>query len=123
MTTVPQQALFLMNSPFLHEQARRLAALDRARSPSGSTAAPDGIRRRPGRRGAPALSARVLGRSPEPDELALAIEFVGRQTSPPTDAKSGVEASTRTPRVTGRSLPWEQLSQVLLLTNEFMFVD
>src|SRR5271155_745341 len=26
VTTVPQQALFLMNSPFLHEQARRLAA-------------------------------------------------------------------------------------------------
>ena len=29
VTTVPQQALFLMNSPFLHEQARRLAAGDR----------------------------------------------------------------------------------------------
>ena len=27
VTTVPQQALFLMNSPFLHEQARRLAAM------------------------------------------------------------------------------------------------
>ena len=27
VTTVPQQALFLMNSPFLHEQSRHLAAL------------------------------------------------------------------------------------------------
>ena len=27
VTTVPQQALFLMNSPFLHEQARRLTEL------------------------------------------------------------------------------------------------
>ena len=25
VTTVPQQALFLMNSPFLHDQARRLS--------------------------------------------------------------------------------------------------
>ena len=30
VTTVPQQALFLMNSPFLHEQARRLAAVGEA---------------------------------------------------------------------------------------------
>ncbi len=74
VTTVPQQALFLMNSPFLHEQARRLAgsvAHDRptAASPPAATRAAtadpaEGVRR---------LYRRVLGRLPEPDELSLAV--------------------------------------------------
>ena len=82
VTTVPQQALFLMNSPFLHEQARRLRPWSdrtawRVRSAaSGSLADPaEGVRQ---------LYRRVLGRPPEPDELALAIEFVRRQ--PATNA-------------------------------------
>jgi hypothetical protein len=120
VTTVPQQALFLLNSPFLHEQARRLTAvvrpLDQARSSasSGSLADPaEGVLK---------LYNRALGRPPEADELALAIEFVQRQT-PTNMAEIGKEKGLQT--VNGEPLlsPWEQLAQVLLLTNEFLFVD
>jgi hypothetical protein len=121
VTTVPQQALFLMNSPFLHEQTRRLAsstAFAAENSPAtpstGSAADPaEGVRQ---------LYRRVLGRSPEPDELGLAVEFVRRQTTTgptPLTAWSSAPPIQPSPLLTA----WEQLSQVLLLTNEFMFVD
>ena len=67
-TTVPQQALFLMNSRFVGEQARALAArLD-----------PDGTAER-----AKELYRLALGRDPSPRELALATTFV--QPSEETD--------------------------------------
>jgi hypothetical protein len=121
VTTVPQQALFLMNSPFLHEQVRQLTA-SLGLPPAWASAAPgsgsagdpaDGVRQ---------LYRRVLGRWPEPDELNLAIEFVRRQTDPsPTEQGAwGPPPDTKVDRPLS---PWEQLSQVLLLTNEFMFVD
>jgi len=47
----------------------------------------------------------VLGRDPEPEELRLAKRFV---------AQSGLSKET---------LPWQELAQALLLSNEFMFVD
>ncbi|MGP0062141.1 MAG: DUF1553 domain-containing protein [Isosphaeraceae bacterium] len=122
VTTVPQQALFLMNSPFLHEQARRLAASTRQESSvvaSGVPADPaDGIRR---------LYRRVLGRTPDPDEIALAADFLARQSGPSAPRLDGWK--TLTPARIGGTLadpslsPWEQLAQVLLLTNEFMFMD
>ncbi|MFI5459505.1 MAG: DUF1553 domain-containing protein, partial [Isosphaerales bacterium] len=121
VTTVPQQALFLMNSPFLHEQARRLAGLIPHESrdaslPTAATAKGDpasGVRM---------LYRRVLGRPPEPAELDLAIEFIRRQTaSSPADSTAWrlIQTAKGQPPLS----PWEQLSQVLLLTNEFMFVD
>jgi hypothetical protein len=89
-TTVPQQALFLMNSPFVVEQAKALAART-----TGTT--DDRIRR---------LYQLVLGRNPNDVEKKLSGEFVRS----PADKSSNV---------TG----WEQLAQVLLLSNEFAFVD
>jgi hypothetical protein len=61
-TTVPQQALFLMNSPFLMEQARRLVA-------------------RPDITGTPAekvraLYRRIYGRMPSETELGAGMRFV-----------------------------------------------
>jgi Protein of unknown function (DUF1553)/Protein of unknown function (DUF1549)/Planctomycete cytochrome C len=121
VTIVPQQALFLMNSPFLHELARRLASSTGLGSTRVSTWATadrafdqsEGVRR---------LYERVLGRPPETDELLLAIEFIGRQTNLSTDAKSGWKVD-QNEQSEERLSPWEQLSQVLLLTNEFMYVD
>ncbi len=123
VTTVPQQALFLMNSPFLHEQAQRLAAAI-AHDPPTSAAPPDsatawdadpaeGVRR---------LYRRVLLRLPEPDELGLAVAFIRAETA---RSARDVDDWKRANRGTGNRplAPWEQLSQVLLLTNEFMFVD
>jgi hypothetical protein len=121
VTTVPQQALFLMNSPFLHEQARRLTAaigLESSGASAASIARLAGDRAEAVRR----LYRRALGRGPEPDELVLAIEFVRRQAE---SAPGEPLAWTHEQNVQrNRPLsPWEQLSQVLLLTNEFMFVD
>ncbi len=121
VTTIPQQALFLMNSPFLHEQARRLAALvvgDGRPGASAKSAGPsvhtaDGVRK---------LYLQVLGRPPEADELDLGIEFVQRQTAA-NAAEFGSWKGSTEGKGEPRLSPWEQLAQVLLLTNEFMFVD
>jgi hypothetical protein len=119
VTTVPQQALFLMNSPFLHQQARRLAA---AIGPEVPADPADSVHR---------LYRRVFGRPPSPDELALAAEFLRRQSASTTPAPG--LAGWRPPMGTGRAAggprddpplsPWDQLAQVLLLTNEFMFME
>jgi hypothetical protein len=93
LTTTPQQALFLMNSPFVTEQAKALAA----RPEIASSTTPVGK--------ATALYHLTLGRNPTKDELELALEFVADD-----DPKAPF----------GR---WPQLAQVLLLSNEFAFVD
>jgi hypothetical protein len=82
-TTVPQQALFAMNSDFVSEAAAALAKLD-----DGLTAA-DRVRH---------LYPAVLGRSPTADELDLAIEFLAVSST-------------------------EQFAQVLLMSNELMFIE
>ncbi len=92
-TTVPQQALFLLNSPFVQEQAKALAARSEvagATSPQAKVVA---------------LYRIALGRNPSKEEAALAAEFVSDD-----DGKVAF----------GR---WPQLAQVLLLSNEFAFVD
>src|SRR6185312_6347036 len=94
VTTVPQQALFLMNSPFLHDQARRLAASIR---PEGSSDPSGGIRR---------LYLRVFQRSPQPDELALAEEFLRRRVG--TSVPDGWERAVQG-KAGGPLSPWEQL--------------
>ncbi len=115
VTTVPQQALFLMNSPFLHQQARRLSA---AIGQDASADPADGIRR---------LYRRVLARPPDADELALAAEFLRCEAGPSAPRLDGWKQIMK--GKTGGSLadpplsPWEQLTQVLLLTNEFMFME
>jgi hypothetical protein len=64
VTTVPQQALFLMNSPFMQRQASSLSS----KLPiEGSTADSQTIK---------ALYHRVLLRDPQPDEVDLAQRFL-----------------------------------------------
>jgi hypothetical protein len=62
-TTVPQQALFMLNSPFVVEQAQQLAASSELQE-----------------QGTPArvrwLYRRLYGRVPTPEELALAVAFL-----------------------------------------------
>ena len=89
-TTVPQQALFLMNSPFVMEQAKAVAS----RVGTGPT-----------NERIAALYRLTLGRAPTLEELATAAEFVAGQA---------VEAGPS---------PWDQFAQVLLMSNEFAFVD
>ncbi len=94
-TTVAQQALFAMNSPFVLEQARALAER------SGTEAGTDPARR------VDALSRRVLGRSATPRETGQALRFIAEAAADPT----------------ARQAPWEQFAQVLLASNELVFLD
>ncbi|MBU6401332.1 MAG: DUF1553 domain-containing protein, partial [Verrucomicrobia bacterium] len=68
-TTVPQQALFLMNSPFVNRQARSWLA-----RPGFKTQRTDAGRVR-------FLYELAYQRTPSPAELALALRFVRRETN------------------------------------------
>ena len=110
VTTVPQQALFAMNSPFVLEQARHLAA----RAEVASAADPAAKVR--------ALYRAALARDAEPDEVQVGMEYVARfgQGVAPAAATAGgtVPTDPATPLSS-----WEQYSQALLMSNEFMFID
>jgi hypothetical protein len=99
-TTVPQQALFGMNSPFMLEQARALVRR------------PEVVRETTAARRVETLYRLVLTRAPAPAEARLALAFVALAEN---SRKQSAEKS--------RLDPWQQLAQVLLLTNELMFVD
>jgi mono/diheme cytochrome c family protein len=92
-TTVPQQALFLLNSPFVLEQAR---ALVRQPDIAGAAEGESRVQK---------LYRRVYGREADREEMALGMRYM--------EAARG-EAGLG---------PWERYAQVLLLANEFMFVD
>jgi len=98
-TTVPQQALFMMNSPFVVQQAKSLVA----RPDVAQQAEPSAKVER--------LYRLLYGRSPTPEELWAAAEFI-----------RGEEAST-SPGTPSQITPWEKYAQVLLQSNEFVFVD
>lgn len=93
-TTVPQQALALMNSPFVREQAEHLvqrAEVTRANDNQGKIQA---------------LYQLIWQRTPEKAELRLGEQFLGNQTT-----KSKAQP------------PWAKYAQALLLSNELMFLD
>jgi hypothetical protein len=94
-TTVPQQALYLMNSPFVIEQARYFL-------------------QRPEVAAQPTDEAKVhrmhwlaYGRAADPEEVRLGLRFLA---AAPSRSVLGLSA-------------WEEYAQVLLLANEFAFVD
>jgi hypothetical protein len=108
-TTVPQQALFVMNSPFVLEQARQLAA-----SVAGNSDPAARIR---------GLYRRALGRTPDADELALGMHFVAGQATPAPQRAIQQDKNKKQPARQPPLSAWEMYAQVLLLANEFMFVD
>lgn len=93
-TMVPQQALFAINSPFVIVQAKALATRPELISLADNSARVS------------AIYHTVLLREPTSVELAESLEFVN-------GAKD--ESSQLT--------VWEQLAQVLLASNELMYLD
>lgn len=67
-TTVPQQALYLMNSPFVLDQARTLATISHTQSTQESSQRERATRVRK-------MYQLALSRNPQDDELALALDF------------------------------------------------
>jgi cytochrome c553 len=103
-TTVPQQALFLMNNPFLLEQCRRLA-----RRTDGITQPAERIQQ---------LYRLIFGRPATAEEQARGEEFL-------SDAQPAATTEGNESADSGKSVltSWEQYIQVLLLSNEFVFMD
>jgi hypothetical protein len=96
-STVAPQALFLMNHPFVQEQARGLAErVEIARYDD-----PD--------QRITALYRLIFGRPAIEPERAVAREFVA--------------AAQKTPATKNSPGAWERYAQALLLTNEFLYVD
>lgn len=96
-TTVPQQALFALNSAFVMEQARALVARPEISSTTNPAERVD------------VLFRRSLGRKPTKHETKSALRFV-EAAKAEDQPKDGLTA-------------WEQFAQVLLATNEFVFVE
>ncbi len=93
-TTVPQQALFLMNSPFVIQQAQQLVKRD-------------GIARAKTQKDKIEAMYQLLWQRPaETSEVRQAEKFLALQ-----------------PTATTSLSPLEKYAQVLLLSNELMFVD
>jgi hypothetical protein len=98
-TTVPQQALFGMNSAFVVEQAKALAARGEvARSADASARIP-------------VLYRLIFARAADADEIAAGLAFLEMQ--PASDAEQKPMSLS----------PLDQYAQALLLANEFVFVD
>jgi hypothetical protein len=112
-TTVPQQALYMLNSPFAVEQAKALVARPEV------TGAPDDaakIRQ---------LYRLVYARDPAPDEIALATRYLAATPDGPRPNAQGptppnAQGPTPNPQ---RLTPWERYAQALLMSNELMFID
>lgn len=99
-TTVPTQALFLMNSPFIQEQARALAR----RLLASSNSATERIRH---------LFLLAYGRPPSSRELLASTDYLFRFDE--LDVKN--DASERWID------PWASLCQAVLGSNEFLFLN
>jgi len=131
-TTVPQQALFLMNSPLVVEQAKRLVALPGFRACESDTARVQ------------FLYERIYQRLPHSEEVQLARDFVAKTPEPASGSDrqgalrqvtnfdrprrpamgrpGGRGAPPRQPRYEPLT-PWEEYAHALLQANETSFVN
>jgi hypothetical protein len=101
-TTVPTQALFFLNDPFVHDLADRFAARILA------AATDDGARID--------LAHRIAyGRSAAPDEIHTAEAYLGKYMQGLKEA--GVPAEKQT------AAAWASYARVLFAANEFIYID
>jgi hypothetical protein len=99
VTTVPPQALFFLNHPFVRAQAREIAQqLVTAAKPNSAAATDEPPR-------LTRLYLKLFGRQPTDEEQSIAHDFLARRA-----ADDGLSA-------------WTDWVQVLLASNEFCYVD
>jgi len=102
-TTVPQQALFALNHPFIAAQARAVVGATGA----GSMQPDEAVQR---------IYRAILARPPTDAQRSLATTFLAHGSIGPPRGDDGTPAATDLTRV-------EQLAQVLLMSNETFFID
>jgi hypothetical protein len=124
-TTVPQQALFLMNSPLVIEQVRKVVTRDDFKAQKTPR---DKVRY---------LYTLFFQRPPTQEEIQMGIEFVrgtmdelatadASGASPNTglglvaQAKAAERPNRESPRALG---PWQEYAHALLLSNEAFYVN
>ncbi|HEV2472988.1 MAG TPA: PSD1 and planctomycete cytochrome C domain-containing protein [Chthonomonadales bacterium] len=106
-TSVPQQALFMMNSPFVVQLATALAGRREV------TALPAGPRQ------INMLYRLALQRSPTHAEVAMGLQYLREAGQAENSAVLTSTGSAHAPGLT----PLAEYAQALLMTNEFAFVD
>jgi len=102
-TSVPQQPLFLMNHPFVVEQARSIAS---SRQVTVAAETDEQVI---------AIYRTILSRDPSGEEQTMAIEFLEQEQTAQQQQSNDTQL--------GQFSPLARLAQVLLISNEFMFVD
>jgi hypothetical protein len=110
-TSVPQQALFFLNDPFVMQQACSLAARADFQLFDSTVQRMQYVYQQIFQRNPTAAEIEVASRFPDAEELAAAASTDNSTTDP------GSRGNLRPLR------PWEQLTQVLLMSDELMFVD
>ncbi|HUR28520.1 MAG TPA: DUF1553 domain-containing protein, partial [Planctomycetota bacterium] len=113
-TTSPIQALYLMNSPLVLQVSAKLAK-------SAVETSSDGRER------VRFLYLAAHGRPPLAEETERALGFIASQTSPREDERPRAdigEASMESgERLSRETVAWSLFAQVLLVSNEFLFVE
>jgi hypothetical protein len=99
VTTVPLQQLFVLNSDFMVGNAKALAA----RLTNSDSDDATRIHR---------AYSLLYGREPTEQETRLGLDFIGSATAATGIKDNGTKLSR-----------WEQYAQVLLASNEFLFID
>ncbi|MFM8479035.1 MAG: PSD1 and planctomycete cytochrome C domain-containing protein [Planctomycetaceae bacterium] len=106
VTTVPNQALYLMNNSAVHEQSRRLIEQLPTTDPAVPLQDVGTV--------VSALFERLYGRVPDAAEISRSIDFLQR-----TEAALSEIADVRERRLQA----WSALSRTLMAGNEFIFVE
>ncbi|HJZ56805.1 MAG TPA: DUF1549 and DUF1553 domain-containing protein, partial [Gemmataceae bacterium] len=99
-STTPLQALYLMNDPFVHAQARKFAARMRKERDTDATRVEQAF-------------VLLYGRPPTEEEKSAALGYLAKVT-----AKLGERPGSPRPEAA-----WESLARALFLSNEFVYVD
>ena len=97
-TTVPQQALFILNNKLIQDQSTAIA---NSQQFNQLTEHNDKIT---------LLYQQILSRNPSNEELQDSVNFIASSQN----QSKGTDANFT---------PWDQLAQALLSTNEFIFID
>jgi len=110
-TVTATQALLLMNSPMVLDQARALAASAANNVPADERARLSWLYRR------------LYGRTPLEEEVRAALRFLEEQTERYSAANSAADTSQQQATDEPRQRAWTDLCHVLLNSSEFLYLE